>query len=312
MKKEDRGYLQMTKQIELFSAAIAHKQKALDALQKFAFRKAKTHLEIALEIDPYLADLTTLLQATKFLLNRKVHAKTEPPGLLRAWQKVEKAGAALPRAVHAIVEPLICERMVQCLPPDYTDFVDPKEKTLHIGYCYLELNRFEQAHEKLLDYLTAHPEESHPRLWGYFGDAAYKLNRREECNSGYLRALFMDAQSVDLERLRHPALHRIYRNLQRRRLKETARALMPIYCWLAKVLHIPKGNTLLARVIQKQRFDHSARLLLYPDERYHQFALCLYIDQSGMHGDIDFDARTEMQRLDARLFRRYLEVVGSS
>lgn len=301
----------MPEQIELFSAAIAHKQKALEALQRFAFRKAKTQLEIAREIDPYLADLATLLQATKWLLNRGVHAKSKPPGLLKAWHRVEKARTALPCAVHAIVEPLICELMVQCLPPDYTDFIDPKEKTLHIGYCYVALNRFEEAHEKLLDYLTAHAAESHPRLWGYFGDAAYKLNRRDESNSGYLRALFIDAQSVDMARLRHPGLQRIYRDLRRRHIQETARALMPIRCWLEKVLHIPQGNTLLARVIRKQRFDHSAKLLLYPAERYHQFALCLYIDQSGLHGEIDFDARTEMQRLDTALFRRYLLRVGS-
>ena len=51
----------------------------------------------------------------------------------------------------------------------------------------------------------------------------------------------------------------------------------------------------------------TALVLLFPAQRYHQFALCLYIDQSELHGDIDFDARMEMQRLDKALFRRYLE-----
>lgn len=297
----------MANQIELFTPAIEHKQKALDAMYGFALKRAKTELEIAQEIDPYLADVQTLLQATEFLIKLGVHAKIKSAGLARAWDKVREARATLPRAVHSVVETSICGRVMQCLPPDYSDFVDPKEKNLHIGYCCLILNRPDEAYGKLLEYLTSHADVFYPRLWGYFGDACYQLKRHEESNSGYLRALFMDAQAVDMERLQHPDLQRIVKDLRSRHREETARALLPIHSWLEGVLHIPKGDTWLARLIRKQRFDLSAELLLYPAQRYHQFALCLYIDQSGLHGDIDFDARIEMQRLDETLFQRYLE-----
>lgn len=300
----------MTAQIELFTVAIEHKEKALDAMRRFALPQAKAELQVAQEIDPSLADVRTLMQATEFLTELGLNAKTRSSGLARAWQKIEEARAGLSRATHALTESLICDRVVQCLPADYSEFVDPKEKTLHVGYCYLVLNRFEAAHRKLLDYLTSHYKKSHPRLWGYFGDACYKLNRHDECNSGYLRALFMDAQAVDIERLRYPNLQGVFDELRRQYPDETARALLPIHSWLEKVLHIPKGNTWLAQWIREQKFDHSSELLLYPAQRYRQFALCLYIDQSGLHGDIDFDARVEMQRLDGGLFRWYLDEVA--
>ncbi|MCH8874014.1 hypothetical protein IH824_14785 [candidate division KSB1 bacterium] len=284
--------------------------KALDAMRRFALPQAKAELRVAQEIDPSLADVKTLLQASEFLTELGLNAKTRASGLARAWTIIRDTRSTLAGAVHSILETLTCERIQHLLPADYADFVDSAEKSLHVGYCCLVLNRFEEAHRKLLDYLTSHSEESHPRLWGYFGDACYKLHRHDECNSGYLRALFMDAQAVDIKRMRHPDLQRIFDELRKQHPDKTARALLPIHTWLEKVLHIPKANTWLAQVIREQKFDHSRELLLYPAQRYRQFALCLYIDQSGLHGDIDFDARVEMQRLDGGLFRRYLEGVA--
>ena len=297
----------MTYQPDLFSAAVEHKRKALDALQRFAFRQAKTELETAHAIDPYLADIESLLQSAEFLAKLGIDLGSKSSALARAWDKVREARDALPRAVHSGVETLICERLAQCLPPDYSDFVDSARKTLHVGYCWLILNRPKEAHSRLLAYLTSHLNDSYPELWGYFGDASYQLNRREESNSGYLRALFMNPQAVDLEQIRHPGLQRIVEDLRSQHPEETARALLPIHGWLEGVLRIPKSDTWLTRVIREQRYDDSPELLSYPAQRYHQFALCLYIDQSDLHGDIDFDARMEMQRLDKALFHRYLE-----
>lgn len=296
-------------QIDLFSAAIEHKQKALDALQRFALPQARTELVTAGEIDPYLADINTLLQAVDILLDFGLSANTKSSGLAAAWKEVRTARATLPRAVYARVERAICQRALQCLPADYSDFVAPKEKTLHAGYCCLVLNRPDEAYKKLLDYLTGHPDESHPALWGYFGDACCQLKRHDETNSGYLRALLTDAQAVDFTRLRHPDLRRIFKQLCSQHLEETSRALLPIHAWLEGVLHIPKGAAWLARTISRHRDDQSAELAPTPAQRYRQFALCLFIDQSGLHGDIAFDSRVEMQRLDAPLFRRYLREV---
>lgn len=300
----------MTRQTELFTPAIAHKEKALHALQRFVLPEAKSELEIAQEIDPYLADLTSLLQATEFMLEMDLGGRSKPAGLAKAWQKLNEARTVPSVAVFSLIETLICERLLQLLPPGTSDFSDGKENSPHTGYCCLVLNRFEEAHDKLLTYLTAHAEELHPRLWGYFGDASYKLRRHKDSNGGYLRALFLDPRAVDMVQMQHPELRHLLRELCNSHPDQTARALLPIHGWLEKILYIPKGNKWLAHAIGKQRFDHSDELLLYPDQRYHQFALCLYIDQAGLHGDIDFDARTEMQRLDGELFRQYLTQVG--
>ena len=298
-------------QISLFTPAIEHKEKALAAMQNLALAEALDALHIAIQIDPSLADLDTLTRAAEFLHDLGVNPKTRVAGLAGAWRHLAEARSSMSRAQHAILASLLCEHVVELLPPDYCDYAAPESRTLHIGYCYLVLKNADAAHQKLLDYLTARPHEFHPALWGYFGDACWLLKRRDESNSGYVRALFMDSQSLDLPMLKHPELRRIYEELVNRHGAETGLALLPIESWLRGVLHIPRNNTYLATFIQQQRFDHSAELLLYGAQRYHQFALCLFIDQSGLHGDLDFDARVEMQRLDGELFRRYLAAIAS-
>ncbi|NIR49042.1 hypothetical protein GWO43_11375 [candidate division KSB1 bacterium] len=299
-------------QINLFTPAIIHKEKALTALQRLALKEAQEQLQTAREIDPSLADLEMLTHTVDFLRKVGVHSKTRPPGLVRAWRRLREAKDSTPsRTMYAILETTLCRRILERLPDDYNDYVHPSSGGLHIGYCHLVLQNAEAAHKKLLDYLTAHAEESHPLLWGYFGDAGYLLNRSDESNSGYLRALFMDPQAVDLAMLKQPQIRTIYDELCEQHDDDLARALLPSEAWLQGVLHIPPGNTYLAKFIQRRRFDLSAELLLYPTQRSHQFALCLYVDQSGLHGDIDFNAREEMQRLDGELFRRYLAVLES-
>ena len=65
----------MTIQIELFTVAIEHMEKALDAMRRFALPQAKAELRVAQEIDPSLADVKTLLQATEFLTELGLNAK---------------------------------------------------------------------------------------------------------------------------------------------------------------------------------------------------------------------------------------------
>ncbi len=300
----------MPDQLGLFSVTVDHKQSALDCLQRFDLPQAKTELETASEIDFYLADVQTLLQCTNFLIDLGLSPHSKAASLAKAWLELQKESANLNAAARSFLETLICERIVQIVPNDFAGFTDADE-TLHVGYCFLVLNQPEQAYRKLLDFLTSRPsDESYPQLWGYFGDACYRLNHREECNSGYLCALFMQPQAVDLAQLAHPDLKRILEELCVQHDEETARALWPIHAFLENVLHISKGNIWLAQLIREQRFDHNSELFLYPAQRIYQFALCLYIDQSGLHGEIDFNARVEMQRLDAALFGRYLEWVG--
>ena len=49
--------------------------KALDAMRRFALPQAKAELRVAQEIDPSLADVKTLLQASEFLTDLGLNAK---------------------------------------------------------------------------------------------------------------------------------------------------------------------------------------------------------------------------------------------
>ena len=149
----------MSDQIELITAAITHKQNALDALKRLSLQETKTQLKIALDIDPYLADVKTLLQTVEYLLKLRVRPNTQAPGLAKAWCQMQASRDALPSAVYRILETRLYERILELLPVDDSDFVDVQEQTLHIGYGCLVLDRFEEAHDKLLDYLTTHEEK---------------------------------------------------------------------------------------------------------------------------------------------------------
>ncbi|MFQ5649518.1 MAG: hypothetical protein ACE5IY_06210 [bacterium] len=293
-------------QINLFTAAVEHKQKALDYLQHFSLAQARAELEAAQNIDPYLADIKTLQQAVDTLLEQGINADSEVSTLAGVWEALRGRGPSLTRTVRTIVERLICQQIVRLVAAEYCDFVVPEKETLHIGYCCLVLERPQDAHRVLLEYLTAHPESLHARLWGYFGDAATLLQYDEEANTGYLHALFVDVQAVDMEFLQSPELRRVYKMLRREHDDLVSRALLPIHAWLERVLTIPKGKTVLSQRFQGQRQQYGSELPVDAVQRYQRFARCLYLDQSCMPGKIDVEARLEMKRLDGVLFQRYL------
>lgn len=53
----------------LFSAAVHHKASALDFIEEFQLPEARNEIRLALEIDPYLADLKTLLAGIELLID---------------------------------------------------------------------------------------------------------------------------------------------------------------------------------------------------------------------------------------------------
>ena len=82
----------MGTQIELFTVAIEHKEKALDAMRRFALPQAKAELQVAQEIDPSLADVKTLLQATEFLTELGLNAKV---GLKSNYEQLDHVDPSL-------------------------------------------------------------------------------------------------------------------------------------------------------------------------------------------------------------------------
>jgi hypothetical protein len=62
-------------------------------------------------------------------------------------------------------------------------------------------------------------------------------------------------------------------------------------------------------VARQQRSILGSELMLEPEQSARQFSLCLYIDQSDLHNEIQFDARHEMKKLEPELFADYLREI---
>ncbi len=121
---------------------------------------------------------------------------------------------------------------------------------------------------------------------------------------------FLILHKIDLQTLQHAELRVVLEVLKREAQDENwARAVWPVHAWMKGVVQIPRGNTFLLPLARKQRSILGSELMLEPAQRARQFSQCLYIDQSGLHGEIQFDARAEMQNLDPEMFSRYLQEV---
>jgi hypothetical protein len=191
-----------------------------------------------------------------------------------------------------------------------TGFCTEKDGLLHRGVLHTVLKQWQEAHHELLELVTTQGEQTQALHWGYLGDAAHALRRWKDANMAYVCALFSDPCEIDLQTLQHSALHEILQALTREtKDARLARARWPVHAWMREVVQIPRGNTFLLPLVRKQRSILGSELMLEPPLRYRQFSLCLYIDQSGMHGEIQFDARVEMKNLDAELFGSYLREV---
>lgn len=298
-------------QANLFSNAIEHKERALTQLEAFEFDQAWDSLEVAREIDPYLADLDVLAAICQFARYAGAHAKMPATKVSELWHLTNEAyhAGSLPAATAMQVRQLLARRL---LGGRFTEtlFVSATEKILHRGVCHLVLAQWQEAHRDLLDLVTAHPGLARPAHWGYFGDAAYALKRWKDANLAYIRLLFTDAHEADLLSLQHVNLRQILRRLSLENDDEvTMKGLWPFYAWRDNVIEIPAGNTFLLALAKRSRSMLGGKLMLERKDALQQFMLCLYIDQSQLQKEIAFDVRAEMQGLEPELFAEYLAEV---
>lgn len=140
--------------------------------------------------------------------------------------------------VWRLAEQWLCGRIAKLCGPDCSDYVS-EESRLHIGYCWLVLNHPDLAHKALLEFVSS-KRQVPAQLWGYFGDVCMDLGRATEANTGYLRGLFVEPKVIDLRTLRHDGINAIKHQLLLNHNEEEALALLPIKCWLAGLVYIPK------------------------------------------------------------------------
>lgn len=297
-------------QSELFiPAALEYKETGLRQLEAFEFKAAAENFAIAKEIDPYLADLDFLVLLAEYGREHGVKPKTQVAALTTLWHRARKDfdDGDLPLAAYRYLQQLLARRILQIGQFTPAGFCGEKEKILHRGILHAVLSEWPEAHQTLLNLVTEAREQALPLHWGHLGDAAHVLRRWKDANMAYICALFGDPHEIDLHTLQHAELREALEAVRREVDEESlARALWPVHVWMKGVLQIPRGNTFLLPLVQKQRSLIGSELMLEPAQRARQFSLCLYIDQTGLQGEIQFDARAEMKNLEPDLFSRYL------
>jgi hypothetical protein len=293
--------------------AIEHKEQGLRQLESLNFAAALDHFTIAKEIDPNLADLDFLSALSEYASRRGVKSQDSPARLAALWHAAQQSyqNDDLSWAACQHLLQLIARRLLQLNQFTLDGFCNEKEELLHRGVLRIVLQEWEAAHHELLNLATRQREKTQALHWGYLGDAAYKLRRWKDANMAYICALFSDPLAVDQQRLQHPELLAIVQALRYEFDDENhVRALWPIHAWMKNILQIPTGgHAFLLPFMRQQRSILGSELMLEPARRVRQFSLCLYIDQSGLQGEIQFDAREEMKNLEPELFVAYLREI---
>jgi len=300
-------------QNDLFnSAALDHKENGLRKLDELNFTAALDRFTIAKEIDPYLADLDFLVALAEFAREHGVKPQASSAKLTAFWQAAQQAyhNDDLSLAAYRHLLQIIARRLLQSGQFTTDGFCGDKEEILHRGVFHLVLNDWQDAHRELLNLATGRREKTRSIHWSYLGDAAYMLKRWKDANMAYVCALFGDPLEIDQLRLQHPELKKLLQVLQHEIDGERlACAVWPVHAWMKNILQIPTGNTFLLQHVRQQRSILGSELMLEPEQRTRQFSLCLYIDQSGLQNEIQFDARHEMIQLEPELFAGYLREI---
>jgi hypothetical protein len=297
-------------QSELFIApALEHKDEGLQQLEALNFAVARDHFTIAKEIDPGLADLDFLVVLSEYAHRRGVKPQASPAKLVAHWHAAQHSfqNGDLTWAACQYLLQLVARRLLRLGQFTPEGFCVEKDDILHRGVLYIVLQQWQAAHQELLNLVTIRRDKTSALHWGYLGDAACKLKRWKDANIAYVCALFSDPLALDHRRLQHPELKVLLLSLKNEIGDERlACALWPAHAWMKNILQIPTGNNFLLALARKQRSILGSELMLAPEQRARQFSLCLYIDQSGLHGEIQFDVRDEMKKLEPELFVGYL------
>lgn len=300
-------------QSELFIApALEHKEMGLRLLEELNFVAAREQFAIAKEIDPGLADLDFLLALSEYARAYGVKPQAASAKLVALWhdarESYQNGDLALPACRHLLQ--IIARRLLYLEKFTPEGFCAGKDEILHRGVLHIILDDWQAAHRELLNLATSQREKTRPVHWSYLGDAAYMLKRWKDANMAYVCALFSDPFEIDQLRLQHPELKKLLLMLKYENDSERlACAVWPVQAWMKNILQIPAGNTFLLQQVRRQRSILGSEFMLEPEQRARQFSFCLYIDQSGLQNEIQFDVRHEMKQLDPELFAGYLREI---
>jgi hypothetical protein len=291
-------------QLSLFPDAYELQAAALVALRDLDVPCARKLLDRVRQQDPRLVNLAVIHMALCLLESTLPPGRPGAPELALVVQATHDEwlhGRLLEASAHFVDETVAryWRRLGSAEP-----FLDPGRR-VHRGVLDLVLGDGSAARFHLEASLRDGLEHRGD-LWCRLGDAMMLLDRADEANACYVRALLLSATGVDLLRTRLRPLAAIHAELRRVLPEERARELLFVEAWLRGVLDVPPENCWLDGQMAQLEARSAADPTSAPPKRHRRFAWLLYLDRSQPSARVELVRREAMAALDPDLFARFL------
>lgn len=290
----------------LFPDAFEIQTRALAQLDRLDHEGALRLVEEARAQDPDLVNLGSLHEALLWLRHELGGESVSDEILALLFVTVPEAcrnGQLSVEAATLVDEVIARQGLARA---GARAFLDPDE-TVHRGALLLVLRRAGEAHALLRE--TLGTDDGRGDLWAAFAEASHSLERLDEANAGYVRALLLCPRAVEPFRLRNGRLVELHRQLVESHGAASAFGLLLVHACLAGALTIPSENGWLDRHLSRLHLAAAVRPDSPPEQRLRRFSWLFYLDQSRAAGHYDQAEREEMQALDPELFGRVLPII---
>ncbi|MBI3268106.1 MAG: hypothetical protein HYZ53_03725 [Planctomycetes bacterium] len=297
-------------QLPLFPDAFDVETEALEALAALDVGRAARRLDRARALDPHLPNLEVLAEVVGYLHPILGAGQPTEERLAEVFLALPEAcrEGRLTSAAACRVDRVLARYALRSWD-ERRPFHDGQGRLPYGALLLVDADAPERARDSLRLACAAAAVAAvgeRARVWGYLGDACLLVERTDEANAAYVRALALDPWSVDLHRTKADRLRRILERLTAERPFEEAVGELLAHAWVEGVVRIEARNDWLED--ERERLRRSG-----PDGgrseaawRGRRFSLLLFLDRSLPVGRADRAARKEMQALDAGLFKRFV------
>lgn len=296
-------------QLSLFPDGSEHLQQAFQAFQRLELREAWAALERARALDARMLGLASLEAALVWLEERGIE---HPPGAARAAELFAELGPAcergeLERRTALSLSEILARHALRTVGAE----VDLQGAAARVPGCVLRLalGQVDAAVGELRELLGEGEGRCRADLWAALGDARQSQERFEEASEAYVRALLLDAQALDLLRLRQPELAALHGVLAATHGSATARELLFPHGWLRGVLPLHAPDRVIEAELSHLRARAARGDPEAPQVRARLFSLMLYEDLvAGPTASDIVERRERMAELEPALFAELMRV----
>ncbi len=295
-------------QATLFPDEVELRGEAQDALEQLDVEGARHALERASSVGTGGAVAEELSQALEWIEACGLGPGSDVDVMVEGFLATgEAARSGLLRRGSALRVDEVLARMLVRAAGVRVPFVGTRR--LPVGAPHLVLGRLESA-RVALQQAIAQGGELRADVWGYLADVRWREADAEEAALLFGRALLLDPEAVDLERLLRPDVLELLDELTRAHGSASARERLLVEGWLRRLVRIPDGDPWF--------LAHSATLrnrleaLTHQNERarLRRFGFLLFEDRVRHRADPDPDLRLAMDELECDLCRRVVAEIA--